>query len=430
MKFKKSLQNTLFIAIIFIILVSPLVYWLFSDMNANENSLLEGRALSAFPELSFRDFKTALKRIIQRMPAEAGEIFFNQFIDGSFQSKVDKAASEQMFLRIFLVEYARLFDQAVIKSAYLSLPDRAFPASMSGSIYVTRDGENLLQDPLYFTEQEKEAVDARMANYRELLDKFPDVHFYVFNIETLPHSKYHPEAVYFPQADSGRSLQYFLENKPEELRFENFALNSYEDYKENFFKTDQHWKIGAAIQAYRQIYEMLREEYPDISPMLEFSPIKKVAGVDFLGALARKALFPIEPDILEYVDADMPPYDTYVNGELTIYGGREEYLNGIFDHEKYFNHYQGFYGSAQINIHYHFENDTDRNLLMIVSSHSRMIQMYLASHYRDSYVIDMRYEENSSKSLQEYIDEYEITDVLILGQPIISYYSTDYAILP
>jgi hypothetical protein len=430
MKTRKNLQNTLFIAIIFIILVSPLVYWLLPGINMNENSSLEERELSAFPALSFRDFKTAVKRILQRMPAEAGEIFFNQFIDGTFRREFDKAASEQMFMRLFLVEYARLFDRANIKGAYLPLPDQAFPASMNGSIYVTRDGENLLQDPLYFTEQEKEAVDARIENYRELLQKFPDIRFYVFDIETLPHSTYHPVAPYFPQADNGRSLQYFRENKPEDLRFENFALTGFDDYRESFFKTDQHWKIGAAVQAYEQIYAMLREEYPDISPMIEFSPVKKIEGLDFLGALARKALFPIEPDILEYVDADIPPYDTYVNGELATYGGRDEYLQGIYDPDKYFNHYRGFYGSAQVNIHYHFDNDTDRNLLMIVSSHSRMIQMYLASHYRDAYVIDMRYEENSSKSLQEYIGEYEITDVLVLGQPLISYYSTDYAILP
>ena len=56
--------------------------------------------------------------------------------------------------------------------------------------------------------------------------------------------------------------------------------------------------------------------------------------------------------------------------------------------------------------------------------------MYIASHFHDTYVIDMRYEENSSKSLQQFIDEYGITDVLVFGQPTVTYYSAEDAIIP
>ena len=62
---------------------------------------------------------------------------------------------------------------------------------------------------------------------------------------------------------------------------------------------------------------------------------------------------------------------------------------------------------------------------MVTSSYSRTIQMYIASHFHDTYVIDLRYEENSSKSLQQFIDEYGITDVLIFGQPTVTYYSAE-----
>lgn len=426
----KNLQNILFITILLAILISPMVYWFSLNGNWNEDSILEERKLVSFPSLSFRDFKTAVKRIFQGLYDQAGELFFDKFLDGSFQNKMNTAASEQMLLRIPLVEISKMFERTVIKSAYLALPDQALPASFDSGLYITRDSSNLMQDPALFTQAEKEAVDLRLANYRDLLADYPDINLYVFNIDTLPYSPYHPVSPYFPQADNGQSLQYFLENKPSELRFENFPLTSFKEYQDHFFKTDQHWNIYAAMQAYQQIYQMLQENYPDISPMLQVESYKKVDGVEFLGSLARKSLFPIEADILEYVDVDMPDYSTYVNGELTNYGGRENYLKGIYNHDKYFNHYRGFYGSAQVTIQYHFENGSDRNLLMIVSSHSRTIQMYLASHYRDSYVIDMRYEENSSKTLGEYIDEYQITDVLILGQAMITYYSTDYAIIP
>ncbi len=126
----------------------------------------------------------------------------------------------------------------------------------------------------------------------------------------------------------------------------------------------------------------------------------------------------------------MPAYDTYVDGELVNYSGREDYLNGIYNHDKFYNHYRGFYGRQQVLIQFHFNNDSPRNLLMITSSYSRTIQMYIASHFHDTYVIDLRFEENSSKSLQQFIDDYGITDVLVFGQPTVTYYSAEDAIKP
>ena len=393
-------------------------------------SILETRKLFGFPKLSFVDFKNAAYHVYKGAYRYALNIFFGQFFEGVFQQEVNLAVSEQMLLRIPLVETSKFFERIVIKTAYLLLPDKAIPACFDTDIYITREKDFLLKKPEVFSEEVKESIDLRAKNYQDLLEKHPDINLYIFNIETLEHSNYNPLSDLFPQADSGQSLQYFLERKPVKLNFVNFAPTSFEDYKEDFFRTDQHWKIGAAMQAYQQIYEMLRVNYPDISPMINVKSYEKIEGLEFLGSRARETLYPIEPDILEYVDVDLPSYTTYVNGVLMDYGKRDDYLSGIYHHEKYYNHYGGFYGDVQYSVYYHFENDSDRNLMMIVSSHSRMIQMYLASHYRDSYVIDMRFEENNLKPLEEYINEYQISDVLILGQPLITYYSTDYTILP
>ncbi|MDK2979821.1 MAG: hypothetical protein PWQ55_168 [Chloroflexota bacterium] len=427
---KKNIQNLVFILIIFILLVSPLIFWLSRGGNWTQSSILEDRELVAFPQLSLQEFKTGLRRIYQGLYAEAGEVFFDQFIQGSFQCKVNKAAAEQMLLRIPLVELAKIFDRAVIHSAYAALPDGAYPASFNSGLYINRQSENLMQNLAYFNADEQQAIDTRIANYETLLADHPDLRFYVYNIETLPYSRFNPLNPYFPQADNGQSLAYFLAHKPEGLAFANFGLNSYSDYQESFFKTDQHWNIRASLEAYGQIYTLLKEQYPDISPMLTADEIQRVPDLEFWGSMARKSLYPIEPDILEYANVSMPPYDTYVDGELTNYSGRENYLNGIYNREKFFNHYRGFYGRQQILIQFHFNNASKRNLLMVTSSYSRTIQMYIASHFHDTYVIDMRFDENSTKSLQQFVDEYGITDVLIFGQPTVTYYSAEDAIIP
>jgi hypothetical protein len=314
MKFQKNIQTIVFLLVIGILLISPAVYWLSRDGQWTLDSILEDRELTVFPQVSARDFKTALKRIYQGLYPEAGEIFFNQFLDTSFQRRVNKAAAEQMLARIPLVELSKVFERLTIRSAYLALPDQALPASFDSGLFVARDGSCLMQEVVNFTEVEKAAVDARIANYEELLEKHPDIYFYVFNIETLPYSVFHPMAAYFPQSDSGRSLAYFLENKPADLPFVNFSLSDFQDYREKFFRTDQHWNIRASLEAYRQLYAMFKEQYPEISPMLQPKYIRQVEGLEFYGSLARKSLYPVPPDILEYTSVGKLDYQTFVDG--------------------------------------------------------------------------------------------------------------------
>jgi hypothetical protein len=176
---------------------------------------------------------------------------------------------------------------------------------------------------------------------------------------------------------------------------------------------------------------MIKEEYPDISPMVTTKAIKQVEGLQFNGSMARKCLYPVTHDILEYATVGKMKYDTYVDGVATTYGNRDKYLSGSYDKaDKFYNHYRGFYGKQEIEIHYHFDNGSQRNLLMITSSYSRTIQLYLASHFQDTYIIDLRFDEDRNKSLKKFVDQYHITDVLVLGQPTVTYDSADDAIKP
>ena len=67
---------------------------------------------------------------------------------------------------------------------------------------------------------------------------------------------------------------------------------------------------------------------------------------------------------------------------------------------------------------------------MITSSYARTIQAMLASHFDDTYVIDLRFEENQAKTLHQMIADDDITDVLILGQADVTYLSAENAINP
>ncbi|MDP2966567.1 MAG: hypothetical protein Q8N39_11135 [Pelolinea sp.] len=79
---------------------------------------------------------------------------------------------------------------------------------------------------------------------------------------------------------------------------------------------------------------------------------------------------------------------------------------------------------------YDFDNNSERNLLLITSSQSRSIQPLIASHYYKTYVIDLRDEDVRAISLGQMINDYQINDVIVFGQPWNTYFSESYLITP
>jgi len=427
---KSLIRNLILISLIFIIFSLPILYWLSLDGKWESVSEIEGRNLAIFPKNPFQNQKTGMKRLVQGYFNEGIDLFFNNLSKGTLQNQINNAIADQFPSRINLTEFAHNAENRLITSAYSIFPDNAFPASLHSSILVTRDKSRLFLPPTDFNDSIKQNIDYRIQNYIELSKNNPDINFYVFNLETLEYSKFNPLADLYINADNGRSLAYFLENKPDTLRFKNLDILNFQDYERNFFKTDHHWNIHGALKAYQLIYELLSENYEDINPMLNIDRVKTLKGVNFLGSYARESLFPISPEQFEYLDIQIPSHKTFINGKEENYGARDLYLSGNFPQGKYFNYYEGFYGSWKKLITYEFENAPDRNLLIISSSHARMNHMLIASHYRKTYVLELGKQDAKMISIKKLVGEYQIDDVLFMGQPEITYLSKEYAVSP
>jgi len=427
---KSYLKNILLVSFIFLIFVLPLIYWGSLEGKWLSVSVIEGRKLVTFPKNPFQNQKTGLKRLVQGYYQEGFDLFFNNIKNGDLQNQITDAIADQFPLRIGLTEFAQNVEKGLIDSAFSIFTDNALPASLHTTILVTRDKSRLFIPPTNFNDSRKENINYRIQNYIELSKNNPDINFYVFNIETLRYSKFNPVAKLYINADNGRSLAYFLESKPDTLRFNNLDISNFQDHEVNFFKTDHHWNIHGALKAYRMVYEMLSENYEDISPMLNIDRVKTLEGVSFLGSYARESLFPISPEPFEYLDIQLPSFKTYLDGKQETYGARDQYLSGNFPKEKYYNYYEGFYGSWKKLIVYEFDNTSDRNLLLISSSHARMNQMLIASHYKKTYVIDLRKQDAKTYSIKKLVSDYQIDDVLFMGQPEVTYLSKGYAVSP
>ncbi len=424
---QKKIQNSGVLLFLLLIFFVP-TFWLLSPEGGTQKSIIEGRTLKNFPLLSFQDLKKGLKRTFQGKFYEANKIFWWQFIDNSFQKNVEKASSDQFPLRMEAIQLSKSIDRGIITLAYLGLSDEVIPSDMTSGLYIMRDKSMIISRISRYSASYQKRIDDRIKNYETLLNTYPDINFILFYHERLISSPYHPMVNYIWNADNRQAFDYFEKNKPEKLLFGTFLLSGLEDHYRYYFHTDHHWNIHGALKAYDIIYTILRENYSGISPPLNHDRFIIFPGIEFLGSSARATYYPIEPDIFEVADISFPDYDLNIVGNDDIYNHSEEYQNGNYSVDPYVNHYGNYYGEQQKLLEYIFSVPSDRNLLIIGSSFTRSLQPLIASHYHRTYVVDLRQYEDFS--IGEFISQYPIDDVLIIGDNIVAFQDLDWAINP
>jgi hypothetical protein len=410
---KKYFLQILFLSIFGLALLSVPVYWISLGGKFPENSKIEGRHLSTFPSLSYKNFKIAIKYVLRGKTKEAGDAFFNQFIDRSFQTKFEVATADQFPARITAIQIAKGLERGMIRLAYLFLSDPAIPADTQSNLYVMRDSSRLIYGVKLFTPAVKAMIDTRVQNYTELIQLYPKQKFYVFYFQRLFDSPYHPLINYFNNVDSGQSFQYFKDNKPQKLILGDLLFSGIDDHINYFFNTDHHWNIRGACRAYLEIYKMLAIGYPAISPAMKCDEFITVPDVMFLGSLARETLYPIQPEKFEISDVSLPPYRKIIDRNVTYYTAGPQQLIKNLSHNPYTGLYVKFYGLHVPLKEYIFDNRSQRNAMIIGDSFVNSIEPYLASHYNHTYFVDFRGYEHFS--LGEFLKEYHVDDIIIIG---------------
>ncbi len=432
MKLNPSMKNIhiqfpqIFIFFLLIYLIP--IYWLVNPDRTSKRSLIEGRSLIDFPTLQLIEFKLGVKRILQGKSVEANEIFFGQFFERTFQTSIEKATSDQFPMRMDAIHFSKGVDRKIISLAYAFLSDQAVPADMKSGLYVLRDQPILIEVVSKYSSSSQSTIDNRITNYESLIEKYPYINFYLFYLERLSNSPYHPLIPYFWNADNRQAFNYFNENRSEKLIFDDMLLSNIEDHKQFFYHTDHHWNIQGALRAYDVIYFMLKNNYSDISPLIQHDRYTTFPEMIFLGSSARESFFPIEPEVFQVANIQLPSYTIYENGEEIDYGRSEDYLSGKYSKEPYVSHYSQFYGFDKPFLEYHFVNNSQRNLIIFSSSFANSIEAMIASHYKTTYVVDLRYFEDFSFS--KFVSDKDIQDVLILGDNLVAFQSSKWLINP
>jgi len=299
---------------------------------------------------------------------------------------------------------------------------------------IARTGENdpivdfYVRIPSKDAEKLRPTMEKQAAAINNFAARRPDVNWYVFPVtcfedtaiceQILPaESKYSLFTEFFKKLDAGVQYDYI---KIEDVR----------DKISLYYRTDHHWNVNGYTEGYRLITEMFKKNYPDIvarTPVIHtFDNAVTVYGSNAL-AVANYRLY----DVFHAADFSLPAHEV-VRETGVSYGGKESiqqsldrYLNKKHNPSRSYNHYIQFYPIVR-EVTYP-ENKTGRNLLIIGDSYSPPLLEVLASHFDKTYV---RYvdgnKELTTMQYEELIDQYGITDVLLLemsDRVIYDYYS-------
>ena len=425
---KRNFLQFLFLGVFGLALLYVPGYWISLRGKFSDSSSIEKRPLATFPLPSYKNFKLAVKSVLQGKVKESGALFFNQFIDRSFQKEFESAAADQFPFRITVVQTARSLERGMIRLAYLFLSDPAIPTDAHSNLYVMRDSSRIIYGVNTFSPATKASIDVRIKNYADLLQRYPDQKFYLFYFQRLADSAYHPLLNYFKNPDAGQSFQYFKDNKPQGLILSDWMITGMDDHIKYFYKTDHHWNIQGGCHGYQEIYKMLAGGFPAISPALECDKFITIPKYMYLGSLARETLYPIQPEKFEIADVRLPPYRVITNGQVVYHDGNHPRVTLDSSKNPYRDLYLIFSGPNVPLEEYVFDNQSHRNAIIIGDSYVNPIEPYLAYHYNHTYFVDLRGYDNFS--LGALLREYQVDDVIIIGDTNLALTDNDWIIHP
>ncbi len=264
----------------------------------------------------------------------------------------------------------------------------------------------LLSDPSYY--YDPEAVKEQARSFNQALEDYPEVESYIYLLNSsrttdMEHIAEEPRIYSTIVKAFSRSVTAYLK------------MDSAEDYARYFYTTDHHWKYEGSYTGYCQmIHMMLGEDEPVLEPeeTVEFPFVFNGSMNESLKRADSKEKFTV------YRFA-YPPMKIEINGrEKASYGHQEEYFAGKYSKMVFASHYSFFYGGEEGLIHFQTEKTDEKNLLVFSNSQSNAVDMLLACHYANTWIVDPRhYEADNGKafSLSDAVKEWKIDQVLILG---------------
>lgn len=330
------------------------------------------------------------------------------WLDGSFQDSVDKALADQVQLAQV---YKRAYNFA--SSRYLkAAADPLLPLCYGRYVnYVdTLLFNGYITYPPRTLVDMTERLEAKADNYNGCFASHPELDFYVYYIEK-------DTDINFETGEKVPACDYLFDrlDLPQD-RLGRYAVDSFEEFSLWFYRTDHHWNERGSYRGYVQLLDLLGVEDAPIDSAGDLVELGTFSGSKATGAAAVFS----EPFLAAY--REFPEMDITVNGTPGDYGNQEAFFAGQGGDP----FYGGFYGWDAGEVTFSTGRTDRENLLILGESYDNAVIKPLASHFANTYAVDLRYYEaymGEKFSFSDYVEERDITQVLLIGN--IDYYLMD-----
>lgn len=376
-------------------------------------SFAENRPLAQFPRFSFADwkraaFQTSLEAALSDQLPAAGAV------------KRVHAALGRSWLRfagawlVSLVPRAAATDPTGVP--YRRLHEPVIP--IGGNVFALGTGSS---DPLVVAEGDpvsaRQAMRESAATVAALAAALPDVAFHTFYIETSVDLDYLGGAV------THASVRAFRDSLPETVGFGALTLESTDDLRAWFYRTDHHWNAAGQQAGYERLLAMLTRDGQSLGAPVP-TRILSLPLLSFSGSRARFAndLSRREPfDLLVF---DLPKHEVWIDRVPGPYGNREVYKKyeerpPAAAFEAGFNHYGHCNGQDYAEVVYRFAENTGKgHLLVLAESYCNPLKPLIASHFETTRYVDLRFYESTFRKpfdLVSYVTEHSVDQVLFIG---------------
>lgn len=330
------------------------------------------------------------------------------WLDGSFQDSVDAALSDQVQLAEM---YKKVFHRA--SSYYLKAAADPILSRCEGQ-YVNYMGFLVFNRYITYSPRElsdlTQPLEKKADNYNEYFAAHPELDFYVYYIEK-------DTDINFETGEKVPACDHLfdrLELEPDRLG--RFAVDSFDQFSAWFYRTDHHWNLDGSYRGYTQLLELLGAEGVPLSPAGSAVELGTFSGSKAVGITSA-----FREPFLAY-PFEFPHMDITVNGYPGDYGAQDAFFAG----QGGVPGYGAFYGWDSGEVIFSTGQTGRENLLVLGESYDNAVLKLLASHFNNTYSVDLRYYEaymGKKFSFSDYVKEHGITQVLLIGN--IDYFIMD-----
>lgn len=339
-----------------------------------------------------------------RYAAQLPKLTADGVLSGTYQQGVDKALSDQVH---FSTTCKRLYND--ISSRFLNGTLGPLWSKLEGK-YVNYLGMRVLGPEhhiIYDTRVLSEvapALEEKAANYSRAAARHPETDFYLYFIEK-------DTDIDFMTGEKPGLYEYLRERltlDPDHIG--RFQIDSFEEFSQWFYRTDHHWNYKGSYRGYRQVLELLGVEEAPLAPQEEVELPDPFTGSKAFGLGSTSLSEPFFAYRFGF-----PPITVTINGApAENYGSQEYFLTGTAGIPTY----GKFYGGDDGEIIFSTGRSDRENILLIGESFDNAILKLVASHFNNTYSVDLRYYEaymGEKFSLDDYLARHEIEKVLFIG---------------